>query len=505
MSLSVACNTVVWPDSGQQQEQQRTGVSSSSQVSQSGPRSLGEQAVAVMVRHLVETTDGSDGDRDGDLFREAQNITNFPVLLRNQLHQHAHKLHQSPFAADLLRTAYAEQTHLDWVTFSHLSAEVIGSALRSDSLKHARSISLCIDQINGTPTELISALATHTPLFDSLYLHQTPTRQTDQPTADLLAHLTTHPQLARTPNLFLTGIFSASLRRTILLPPQTFTPHFPPFPIQHLFIRYTVVDTTDDDDDSNDGNNSDDPGPLNRTKIHWPEYYYLGDTPYRPERFATGFLRLLHALAQGRTAMHSPDNASDRLRDTLCGAPPTLRDDLFFSDENEPAASRVQIAPLPCENRSIPWLAVRCGVPREVLFRGECWPLVRAPDPEAGWSVVVDVVEEEPMVRYAFVKDVEGEEKVRVVGGPREFLGEAAPEVEGGLLDRRLEELERSLARWDARLAGLEARPVRLRWVHALGEGEAREMLDELLLDAKTFGRNMLKVAMLARPEGELS
>jgi hypothetical protein len=140
-----------------------------------------------------------------------------------------------------------------------------------------------------------------------------------------------------------------------------------------------------------------------------------------------------------------------------------------------------------------------------MLFRGECWPLVRGPDPEAGWSVVVDVVDEEPMVRYAFVKDVEGEEKVRVVGGLREFLGEAAPEVEAGLLDRRLEELERSLARWDAQLARLRARPVRLRWVHALGEGEAREMLDELLLDAKTFGRNMLKVAMLARPEGELS
>ena len=114
--------------------------------------------------------------------------------------------------------------------FSHLSPEVIGSALGSDSLKHARSISLCIDHINGTPAELVSALATHTPPLDSLYLHQAPTRQTDQPTADLLAHLITHPQLARTPSLFLTGIFSTSLRRTILLPPHTFTPHSPPLP-----------------------------------------------------------------------------------------------------------------------------------------------------------------------------------------------------------------------------------------------------------------------------------
>ena len=498
---------MVWLDSGQQ-EQHRSEAGSPNPLGQPGPRSLGEQAVAVLVRRLVETTEHSDGDGNDDLFGEAQTFINFPGMLRNQLHQHAHKLHQSPFAADLLRIAYAQQTHLDWVTFSHLSPEVIGSALRSDSLKHARSISLCIDEINGTPTELVSVLATHTPPFDSLYLHQTPSRQTDQPTADLLAQLITHPQLARTPSLFLTGIFSTSLRRIILPSPHTLTPHTP-FPIQHLFIRHTFDPTGSDDDVSDDGNDSGHPAPPIEKKSTWPEYYYLGDTPYRPERFATGFLRLLHALAQGRTTMRDPDIASDLLRDTLCWAPPSLRDDLFFDRGNdERAASRVEITPLPCENRSIPWLAVGCGVPREVLFRGECWPLVRELDPEAGWSVVVDVVEvDQPMasVSYAFVKGVEGEEKVRVVGGLREFLGEAAPEVEGGLLDRRWEELERSLARRDARLAERNGRELRSSWVDILGDGEAREMLDELLLDAKTFGRNMLKVAMLARPEGELS
>ncbi|KAG7294445.1 hypothetical protein NEMBOFW57_004518 [Staphylotrichum longicolle] len=307
---------------------------------------------------------------------------------------------------DLLRTAYAEQTHLNWVTFSHLSPAVIGSAIKS--LKHARSISLCIDQINGAPAEIISALAAHSPPFDSLYLHQTPTRQTDQPTADFLAHLAAHPQLARTPNIFLTGIFSASLRRTILLSPQTFTPHFPPFLIQHLILRHTHPTDDDDDDDDDDESDVED------------IYYYLGDTPYRAERFATGFLHLLRALAQGRTAAfpdpHSPD---DLLRDTLCGAPPTLRDDdLFVAYEDEPATARAQVAPLPCENRSVPWLAARCGVPRALLFRGECWPLVRtAPDysdadesEAAGlWSVVVDV-------------GVSGEDGKPVVG-PNNTLG----------------------------------------------------------------------------------
>ena len=130
MLLSTACHTVVWPDS-RQQEHQGSGINSPSQDSHSGPRSLGELAVAVLVRQLVETTDGSDGDKDGDLFGEARKFINFPGMLRNQLHQHAHKFHRSPFAADLLRTAYAEQTHLDWVTFSHLSPEVIGSALEA--------------------------------------------------------------------------------------------------------------------------------------------------------------------------------------------------------------------------------------------------------------------------------------------------------------------------------------------------------------------------------------
>jgi hypothetical protein len=87
------------------------------------------------------------------------------------------------------------------------------------------------------------------------------------------------------------------------------------------------------------------------------------------------------------------------------------------------------------------------------------------------------------------------------VGGLREFLAEAAPKVEGWLVDRRLEELDRSLAKRDVQPARLGAPPA----VHTLGEAEAREMLNELLLDAKTFGRNMLKVAMLVRPEGESS
>lgn len=224
----MACNIVVWPGRDEQQQQQCSKSSSSSQAdNQSGPHSLGEQAAAALVRRLVETLDGSSGDLDKDLFRETQSLANFPEMLRTQLDQHAHNLHQSAFATDLLRTAYAEQTHLNWVTFSHLSPAVIGSALKS--LKHARSISLCIDQINGPPAELTSALAAHSPPFDSLYLHQTPTRQTDQPTADLLAHLAAHPQLARTPNIFLTGIFSAALRRTILLTPAHLHPPLSPF------------------------------------------------------------------------------------------------------------------------------------------------------------------------------------------------------------------------------------------------------------------------------------
>ncbi len=487
----------MWPDSDQR-GQQRSGISSPSQVIHCGPRPLGEQALATLVRQMVEATDGSDGN----LLSEVQNFINFPGMLRTQLHQHAHKLHQSPFAVDLLRIAYAKQTHLDWVTFSHLSPQVIGSALGSESLQDARSISLCIGQINGTPAELVSGLATHTPPFDSLYLHQNPTRQTDQPTADLLAQLITYPQLARTPNLFLTGIFSTSLRRTILLPPHTFTPKAPPFPIQHLFIRHTA-DTDDDEDDT------DDSARPRKKKNTWPEYYYLGDTPYRPERFATGFLRLLHDLARGRSFTSNMENASDQLRDTLCWAPPSLRDELFFSDTDEEAvASRVQIMPLPCENRSIPYLAVRCGVPSEVLFRAECWPLVREPDPEAGWSIVVDVVDVDPLpvkVRYAFVKGVEGEEKVRVVGGLREFLGEAAPELERGLLDRRVKELEKLLTEWNIQQNHWRELPEETGGVDVLGGGEAREMLDELLFDANTFGKNMLRVAMLARPEGKFS
>ncbi len=328
----------------------------------------------------MESPDSDDGNQDGPLFSaEIENIPDFPTLLRGQLRHHAHNLHQSPLAAKLLRIAYEGQPYLDWVTFSHLSPEVIGSALQSNSLKHARSISLCIDQINGSPAELISALAAHTPLFDALYLHQTPTRDTDQPTAALLTHPSFPTLLTPTTHLFLTGIFSASLRRTILLPP-TFTPPSLPFPIQHLFLRSPNID---------DAQSSSPP------TTHWPEYHHLGDTPLRPERFAAGFLALLRTL--GRAPEREEHDPTALLQKTLCCAPPGLGGavgDLFpdvgFSNQAAVAAP-VEAVPQPCENRSIPFLAARCGVPPEVALKAECWPLVRAPlEPGAGWSVVVD-------------------------------------------------------------------------------------------------------------------
>ncbi|KAK3896541.1 hypothetical protein C8A05DRAFT_39918, partial [Staphylotrichum tortipilum] len=354
--VSLETLEVVWPE----KDEQDSGVSSlSTRAGKTGPRSLSEQVITVLVSRLGVTPDRNDLGLGDALLDAAESIPNFPDLLRKELLSHAHKLHQSPLAAELLQISYSGQSHLDWVTFSHLSPATISAALASPSLTHARSISLCIDQIDGTPAELVSAL-THAPALTSLYLHQTPTRQTDDPSAALLTHLTANPLLSRTiTHLFLTGLFSAPLRRAILLP-STFMPpaSSPLFPIQHIFIRHPSA-------------NADDFTPTASEPLttYWPQYYHLATTPISPARFATGFLAFLRALATGATT----DNhgTGDLFVSTMCCAPPALENPFHFrlasaSGEEEDECrytSRVEITPLPCENRAVPLLAVGCGVP----------------------------------------------------------------------------------------------------------------------------------------------
>lgn len=498
--VSLEALEVVWPE----KDEQNSGISSSARAGRSGPCSLSEQVVTVLVSRLVVTPDRNDLGLGDSLLDAAESIPNFPDLLRRELLSHAHKLHQSRLAAELLQISYSGQSHLDWVTFSHLSPATISAALASPSLTHARSISLCIDQINGTPAELVSAL-THAPALTSLYLHQTPTRQTDDPSAALLTHLASTPLLSRTiTRLFLTGLFSAPLRRAILLP-STFTPpaSSPLFPIQHIFIRHP----SENADDFTTRTPSELP-----TTTYWPQYYHLATTPLSPARFATGFLALLRALATGATT----DNhgAGDLFVSTMCCAPPALEHPFHFrsacgatGEEEEDECqytSRVEITPLPCENRAVPLLAVGCGVPLGRVHRAECWPLVRGLE-EGKWSVVVDVRGDKGGVGYAFVsglqQDLEGGGKkdgVRVVGGLGDFLKEVGGEVDRGLV-ARLEEVDRAV---EGSMAARRGTGRQGRWVEVLGEGEARGMVEEFLEDARGFGRMMLRVAMLARPEG---
>ncbi|KAG7287568.1 hypothetical protein NEMBOFW57_007080 [Staphylotrichum longicolle] len=508
--VSLETLEVVW----REKDEQDSGISSSARAGRSGPCSLSEQVITALVSRLVVTPDRNDVGLGDALLDAAESIPNFPDLLRRELLSHAHKLHQSPLAAELLQISYSGQSHLDWVTFSHLSPATISAALASPSLAHARSISLCIDQINSTPAELVSAL-THKPALTSLYLHQTPTRQTDDPSAALLTRLASTPSSPHHHRLFLTGLFSAPSAAPSSSPPPSRRPPPPRSSPSSTSSSATPAKTP----------MTSPPPPLNYQPPPTGHNYHLATTPLSPARFATGFLALLRALATGATTDHH--GAGDLFASTMCCAPPALEHPFHFrfaratagEEEDEcQYTSRVEITPLPCENRAVPLLAVGCGVPLGRVHRAECWPLVRGLE-EGKWSVVVDVRGDKGGVGYAFVsglqRDLEGggkKDRVRVVGGLGDFLKEVGGEVDGGLV-ARLEEVDRavkgsmaSMEEVDRAVRGVMAARRGTgrqgRWVEVLGEGEARGMVEEFLEDSRGFGRMMLRVAMLARPEG---
>ena len=81
-------------------------------------------------------------------------------------------------------------------------------------------------------------------------------------------------------------------------------------------------------------------------------------------------------------------------------------------------------------------------------------------------------------MRYVFVRAATGAEvqpdEVRVLGGLVEFLRKAAPWVEPRLVEARLEELEKEFG------DGKPLPPRWQRWMEAMGDEEAREMLADL-------------------------
>lgn len=480
---SLIRDIAVWP-SGEHDSQSEALTSYEAERSPViGPQPLYEKSIAVLVDSILEP----DRDFDSALLDEPRKIPRFQGIFRRQLLKHSPRLHQSRVALELLHIAFAGQQHLDWVSFDQLPTDVISAALASEDLKDAKSISLCIDTVQGTPAQLVKALSHASATLTEYYFHQQPSRQSDEASTQLFIQLSTlQPGLLHnSTKLMLSGSFSASLRRKMWLPtPDSFIPPFSAFPVQHMFVRLPLY---------HDGNDRD----PNR---FWPRYHYLADALLRPERFATCFLAFLAAIVNPWIRVSS----IEELGFMSCAAP-TLADLIIGPDLA--GRRRFEISPLPAENLAIPLLPSRAA-PRSTAIHAECWPRVRSLVP-GSWTVLVSVEEitNTKAVRYAFVRPlvpigpgiVLGPREVEVVGSLGGFLRNTAPGVDASVVEQRLADLET----W---VAGIDEwrRPITPesghRWVSVMEEDEARAILAEFLQDAATFGRSILRMAMEERP-----
>ena len=459
----------------------------------------------------------SDDGLDIETYRDSINIPGFQTRLLAQLRKDPNRLRvNSESIARLLRLAYAGHSHLDWVAYTGLTYGNIAATLESNELQDARALSICIDDVNDSPTPLFKILARCETIQDLCFL-QGPTRINDDKSSQLFSLLCASPyaaSLLESKNITLTCAFSAPLCRNIWLPRPTngrvesYASLVRAFPVQHMFLRQQFVgDAKDDGEDD--------------VKMFRPCHFFLGDSLLKPQRFVAGFFQYCLAILSDRFLFSFADACSSV-------SPP----------ENE--CSGRTISPIPAENLAIPeWCAISSPTAtpgRETQV--ECWPMVRVLQPNS-WVLVVshewyttpetrreraelvslglstDSAHGIPIVRYAFVRarkhidllDMGGlsleavvqREYFEVVGGVKEFLRETVSEFDEHLVDACFKHVVGVFEeRWRRLAPGSDTD-----FISLLDESTARSVLLDFLKDG-AFVRENLKIAMQDMPEGKL-
>ncbi|RYP10759.1 hypothetical protein DL764_000455 [Monosporascus ibericus] len=474
----------IWPTTEGALSQARDTPAASSDPP-SKDKDILDRAVEILIQDTM-------GNGRADKRKHIQSISHadFQGRLLGSLQEDPLQLGPSRASADLLRLAYAGHSHLNWVAYKNLSYKFVTIALRSEELKDAAALSLCIDRIGGSPTVLLEALSQSKTIQDVCFL-QEPTRTNDDLASQLFAQLCASPStssMLQTSKIFLTCAYSTPLRKKFWLPDPRSTSHNGPsytppihaFPVQHMFVRQQFVDLKDN------------------AKKFWPCHFFLGDALLRPERFAVGFLEYCRSVL------------TDRYLFGFASAPPDLR-------SYKKKSPGLAISPISAQNFAIPGQCsiTRTGSGEAPDHQRECWPLVRVLE-SGSWAVIVshEWSTGVPYLRYAFIRArqrivvpddipaspgrLEGlvrPEYVEVVGAVSEFLQETACEVDTALLDRPMNETVRILkARWPSELAA------DMSHISVLDDGEARSILRDFLEDA-AFVTESLRLAMQVNPE----
>ncbi|KAK0701501.1 hypothetical protein B0T21DRAFT_342614 [Apiosordaria backusii] len=392
------------------------------------PQSLRDQVFLTLVRGTAEME-----SLDISVFEHVRSIPNFHNDLRRHLIKHSADMGVHQPTAQLIALALEGQEQLDLTPFQNLSADSISTILGSSSPDTTiTSITLCVDTLKSSPSEVLQVLARF-PTVQDLYLFD----RRGQSSIKFFTEMLKTPSLIPKGHILVAGLLSAPLQWARVwhpIPPSYQIP-FDLFPVQHMFVRHQVY------------------GPDQEQ--YWPNYLSFGDLFLRPERFAVGFIRyLLRLVRPGSSGVE----ASEKLFD-FCSAPPTLAR----------MYEHYQISQIPRESSGIPLHPRTSRNRRDV---GDCWPLVRTVKP-GSWTVLVSLHHNHitrPVhristrtyhatnwARYAFVRT---KTRIDVTQSPvnlppldelevvslKEFLKITSPETDPALVDLRLDELEEKAA-----------------------------------------------------------
>lgn len=136
---------------------------------------------------------------DVSLVDELRTLPDFRIGLFRHLRERLKEKSFLPpkILGTLLGIVFDAQQHLDWISLDGLPTNAIATALETQELKAANSISLCIDAIHGTPKRLLKALSLSSTLRE-LYFLQGPSREDDNASTELFlkwlstSHLSLH-------------------------------------------------------------------------------------------------------------------------------------------------------------------------------------------------------------------------------------------------------------------------------------------------------------------------
>ncbi|KAI0456769.1 hypothetical protein F5B21DRAFT_522114 [Xylaria acuta] len=167
---------------------------------------------------IDSTVDIAEFD-DMSIFDQPRQLPCFQTVLLRCLGKAPGRLGSTIAAGQLLRLAYAGHRDLHWTPFKRLSFEAVASAIESPELKGAKSLSLCIDDLQGSPTSLLRALSRLDGLRRVCFF-QGPSRTSDDKSKQLFLLISTdakYSHLLESKAMTFTHTFSAPFQHWFCL------------------------------------------------------------------------------------------------------------------------------------------------------------------------------------------------------------------------------------------------------------------------------------------------